>query len=464
MPAIITSPFRVQNAKRLVSAVTTEKVYITVGKSDDWASSDTVIETPSSSVKNLTETTGNILAMKNVIDTGTSLAIPMVRYVQAAYKEYDVSSDTNFIAGTVGGVSCLPAYCVVQVGAAYNVYKCVSNSKNTTGVIQTTGITAPSTLSYTTPELLDGYLWAYMFTASSTSSTFSTSFIPTPSSVNTDVNIANNKGKIYGYKVISGGSGYTDGDYNIGATGNGSGATATIKIVGGIVVRAVVLVSGSPQYGTGYTRATLTVTGFAGVGSGTGAVVQPLLTPLYGHGYDPANELNAYYAVFSVAFGPGGENLDLPAVNDFRQVGLLLNPLDNSSVPITSLYAEASKTLVFSGGFTGTQPLDGILYQPSSGAKAFIDSVSGNNIRFHQNYSPLVNFKTFTTGSIVYIYSANTIPVDGIGSGKAGDGTLTSIIDSEYKPESGQLLFVENRQKITRADAQTEDIKIIIQF
>lgn len=466
MPAIITSPFRVQNAQRLVSVASSvsERLYITVGKSDDWASSDTVIDTPTTSVKNLGETTGNIIAMKKVASADASLAIPMVKFSQVAFKEYDPSSDTNFIAGTVGGVSCLPAYCVVQAGNIYSVYKCLSNLKNSAGVIQPPSVaTAPSTTDYTTPESIGGYLWAYMFQVNSTSNnTFSASFVPVPSAVNTSPDITSNKGKVYGYKVLSGGTGYTNGTYtNIAVVGDGSGAAATVTVAGGIVVKAEVYTTPTPQYGANYTRATLTLTG-AGTPSVV-AVIQPLLTPINGHGYDPANELGAYYGVFRVAFGPGAEDTDLPAVNDFRQVGLLLNPLDNSSAAITSTYAEAQKTLVFSG-LTGTQPLDGILYQPSTGAKAFIDSVSGSSIRYHQNYSSLVNFKAFTTGSIVYLYAANAVPADGIGTGSVGNGTLSSITASEYKPESGQLLFVENRQKITRTDAQTEDVKIIIQF
>ena len=54
------------------------------------------------------------------------------------------------------------------------------------------------------------------------------------------------------------------------------------------------------------------------------SIVRPIIGPFGGHGYDANNELGASHVCFSVTFN---ESVDsLPAVNDFRQVGIVSNP------------------------------------------------------------------------------------------------------------------------------------------
>ena len=54
------------------------------------------------------------------------------------------------------------------------------------------------------------------------------------------------------------------------------------------------------------------------------SVVRPVIGPYGGHGHDANNELFATRVCFSVTFNETVDNL--PAVNDFRQVGVLSNP------------------------------------------------------------------------------------------------------------------------------------------
>jgi hypothetical protein len=466
MSAIITTPFRVNNAAALITKVTsllsTDKLFIAVGKSDPWPDSDATVAAPVDSYKDIAEFRKNIVAMKRVDGSNAGHVIPLVKFAQVPFKEWDPSDETNFTAGLVNGVQCLPAYCTVQSGSSYAVYKCVSSLKSSGGVpLAPSSPTAPSTTSYSSPQLVGGYLWAYMYTVSDSDGTFSRDFLPVPSGIQgTAYTALGNAGKIYGYRIKNAGAGYANGTFTVSPIGDGASAQATIVISGGVVTSASV--SAGPLYGTGYTFARLVVPGTPS----TVAVIEPLITPQFGHGYEPTIELGAYYASFGVSLA-GAEDTDLPTSNDYRQMGLLLNPLNNSNAVITPSangYASGQKSLTIPS-FTGSLPADGILYQPSTGALAFLDSSTSTAVFFHQNYSTLVNFTAFAASSVVYVYPAGTTTIVGTtGTGSVGSFTPSAINTAEYKANSGTLLFVENRKRVSRDPSQTEEIKIIVQF
>ena len=102
---------------------------------------------------------------------------------------------------------------------------------------------------------------------------------------------------------------------------------------------------------------------------------------------------------------------------------------------------------------------DQIITGGTSGAKAIIDfdstgstGVSGGALFIHQTDSN--GFTPFTTGE--------TITASGGSSGVLiGGGNHDS--SAEVNPNSGQLLYIDNRSAITRASGQTEDLKIVIQ-
>ena len=63
-------------------------------------------------------------------------------------------------------------------------------------------------------------------------------------------------------------------------------------------------------------------------------------------------------------------------------------------------------------------------------------------------------FTSFTTGETITASGGSTGVL--LGSGRH-DST------PEVDPNSGQLLYIDNRSAITRASGQTEDLKIVIQ-
>ena len=47
----------------------------------------------------------------------------------------------------------------------------------------------------------------------------------------------------------------------------------------------------------------------------------------------------------------------------------------------------------------------------------------------------------------------------------SGDGVIDSALRSpEVDPETGAILYIDNRKPVSRALAQNEDIKVVVQF
>jgi len=50
------------------------------------------------------------------------------------------------------------------------------------------------------------------------------------------------------------------------------------------------------------------------------------------------------------------------------------------------------------------------------------------------------------------------------GGTSGATGTIAAITTPGLKPYSGDIIYVENRVPIARADDQIEDVKLVIQF
>lgn len=107
-------------------------------------------------------------------------------------------------------------------------------------------------------------------------------------------------------------------------TGDGSQtinciAKAVINATGNTINKIEVV-----NRGRGYKTATAVVNAASVVGV-VAANVRPIISPRFGHGADPAAELNATKLCISVKFS-NNESNTIVASNDFRQIGLLKDP------------------------------------------------------------------------------------------------------------------------------------------
>ena len=78
--------------------------------------------------------------------------------------------------------------------------------------------------------------------------------------------------------------------------------------------------------GDGFRVATAEIRSHNVVGVSTEAVLRPIVSPVTGHGGSPLDELGGHFAGVSIEFD-GTESDTIPADNDWRQVGILSDPL-----------------------------------------------------------------------------------------------------------------------------------------
>ena len=127
-------------------------------------------------------------------------------------------------------------------------------------------------------------------------------------------------GKVYSIKIVNGGNNYSAGD---AFTVNGDGGTVctgyVIVTTGGVITGVNIT-----NPGAGYTSGTITIT----TGTGTGAELVPIISPINGFGYDAVSDLPAWFAGFSALFATGDTSYptagDIPLFDKFRQVSLCL--------------------------------------------------------------------------------------------------------------------------------------------
>jgi hypothetical protein len=111
---------------------------------------------------------------------------------------------------------------------------------------------------------------------------------------------------------------------NIDGDGNGALAFCTVDLSSNNPTRAITsltLING----GQNYTRANVTIT--SNTLYGTGAILETLISPIYGHGANPYLELNAVYSGISKKFDTSiNESFHLPSYGSYRNIGVIKNP------------------------------------------------------------------------------------------------------------------------------------------
>lgn len=469
MSAIVTTKFRLENAASFIGSVSSNSVYVGIGKSDKWSEAD-IAPAPVDTIVEENDFWANAIAFKRVLAPNVTNIARRITWTSgspyAAWNDADKDIFTKDFYVLNDSNNCV--YKCIVAGASTSVNK----PEHTTG---------PDPVFYG-----DGYAWQYMYALDSDLATkfLMTNYMPvkvatnasgvTPTEQNNydyQQSCLTGKGRIYRYVVTAGGSGYTAAP-TVTINGNGSGAAATAIVSGGQVTSVIVTGtnSGTAQQrstalssnaGTNYTTVFITLSG----GNGSGATVSAVLSPGHGHGTDPVTELGGYYVgIRSLLTGAEGSG-DFIVNNQFRQIAIVKNPyVYNTTTPATdntlsSLYTLDLGTSIvhaFTVGDTFTQ-----IGGTGAGAVGIVDSFEKSTVnnhwylKYHQNDS--TGYKQFTDDS-TRIQSTN-----GTAEGEA-DIATNGVLPPEIQPYSGKVMFVESRAPISRTASQIEDIRLILEF
>ena len=252
----------------------------------------------------------------------------------------------------------------------------------------------------------------------------------------------------------------------ISGDGQGANVRATVNTTtGGINAISVISV------GNNYSNASISI-----VANTTGLSISPtsltpIVGPVGGHGSDAIKELGGYYILTNARLEYSESN-NFTTNNDFRKVGIVAQPkYANGDVSTASVIDQA--TTIVLKTWNGTQyAADELVTGADSGCTGRVVDFTSNNTLRLTDIVPAGNSTTagynsiygyFTTSEVI---AANTINNE-LGAGSGASATANdagSVTGGDLKRFSGDVLYVENRSPVTRANDQIEDVKLIIEF
>lgn len=461
MTSIITDTLKRQLINNLYNDVkdSAEQYYIAIGRSEAWDSADAP-PTPINTSREIRKARNGIQAFK----TAEQISFVVPRYnwssgsVYSAYDDSQVGYPTN-------------AYYVMT--DENSVYMVIQQSKNATGVAQTSTV-KPNGSALNTFKTADGYVWKYLYTVGALQGTQFTSanFIPVAKVEDSagaaglsaiEVQQANiqgaaKQGEILGISMIAGGTGYTSAP-TVTIVGNNTGkaAAATAFVSSGTVIKIEMNDSGTGlAQGVGYGNAAISMSG----GGGAGASARAIISVDSGLGADARKDLKSFALMFNSKI-VGTESGQFPIGNDFRQTMLIKNPKKQITSYDSDFVADAGNAMPFlklstiSTAFT----IDRTIQGTSSSAKAYVDYIDSSLVYFHQ--SEATGFGLFQEGEALGELNGNG---DGIIEAAGVDADALAYRPATVNKFTGDVLYIDNRSPIERSIEQTEDIKVVIQL
>ena len=486
MPAIITNKFRLHNAANFVESFSESSpniYYLAIGRPQAFATStagdsrtqfegtDASPLTPVDSVSDEFYFFDDVIAAKRITTSDVSRAIPRRNWTTGTtydmyrhdYGQYVKGSSSSTISANSGATSLADATFYV-LSSDNNVYKVIDNNGNSASTVEPTGT---STSILTTG---DSYKWKYMYslTASEQTNFLSTDFMHV--STDSTVSSAAVDGAIDTVLIKTAGSGGANGTHTgVAIRGDGSSGVASVTVSGGAVTAVTVTTAGS-GYTFAYIRNADIVS--AGATSLSGAELDVIIPPKGGHGANAVEELGGHFVMMNTDFtGDESSNSgDFTTANDFRRVGLLLDPLTGGSAA-SATTLRGTKAVKLSGT-PGSFTVDEEINQASTGAVGKVVEYDSTNKILYYIQTRFNDEGVDSNGNQTAFSGANAIT--GQSSSATGTpDTSTQTVDniafsSGYN--SGEIdadtdvLYQENRSPITRASDQTENIKLIVEF
>tara|TARA_B100000427_G_scaffold329278_1_gene344887 strand:+ start:16662 stop:18245 length:1584 start_codon:yes stop_codon:yes gene_type:complete len=527
MPAIITDQFRITNAETFVQSFagigTTSYYYSFLGHPDNdnstvenYKSVDVNGEpiAPKDSFQQEDLYHDSMLFMKRISSGDIARVVPRIDWQSGStYDMYKNSVDRDGKTNVTKSSNLYDSKYYI-VNSEYKVYVCINNgsSPDANGnMIASKSLIEPNFVDLV-PQVAgngaDGYLWKYLFTIKpSDVIRFSTDdYIPVPSNWG-DINTSSIKnsavdGKLETALIKSRGSSYkfnpggglpitdTYNITNVKIYGDGDGeARASVKITSGEVTEVTITNGGS-----GYTRAHLELNSRSaqGVTSSTEAKFEVIIPPKGGHGADIYRELGAYRVLLYSKFDDTVEDRpDYVTGNNFSRVGVIKDPIRYGSTTnelINTTTATTLGALKLTGDTSQTEYPNNkqiTMVHPDGAVSVGLVASWNKNTKVLKYYQP-VGFSTQQAygyelkpfvGLSTTIYctatgAQNNRLVDTTFSGDSDTTTGTnlgqSFTNGHANPDvdkySGDIIYIDNRNTVTRSSTQKEEVKIIIEF
>lgn len=333
------------------------------------------------------------------------------------------------------------------------VFLCLFNNGDTPSNTEPV-FTAPYSLTNIIDDTPDGYVWRYLYTVPSglAEKFFFTDredirWVP----VTTDTDVADTvlDGSIEHIRILNGGTLYNSNTPSgsadiITVAGDGENAsfTANVQSLASIDNKTTIVGLITANSGSGYTYATVTASGGDGA-----ADLKALISPVDGFGFDPAKDLGAKFLGVAVEFS-GTVSGAVPVITDiggvqFRQASIINNIkyANNTFIDVSSKAMTTNLRIAYSGS--------------ASIGDDFVvggDSV-GTVVGYAGEYMLINNVTRDLTDGVSFT----------IGTGSTG-GSISEVVSAPEVKRSGEMLYIENFDVVTRAPDQVEVVKLILKF
>ena len=457
-------------------------------------------DAPPAPIDNQTEKAAvydDLIAAKRITSTFARLVAPRYNWSLSTNPKFDMYRPSYSVTpgggGAVGtqtalGSASLSGSKYYVMNSNYEVFKCLYNGQTPANATGVNAVYEPKTTpsagqgTYANgifTESATGYIWKYMYTLGTADviAFLSSDFLPMgtydgPAVVDGAVHIA---------VVKDGGANMpTSATLYVGVDGDGTGAKVKITTNGSGVITAATMEAVGSGYtygnvrlvnGNVYTDAALSTT--ATVAANATGAIEVIMSPEGGHGADLASEFFAKRVMTNVRLTYAEGSGDFPVDNDFRRIGIIQDPYNYGTTTVataSTLRGTAALKLTGSGDYT----IDEEITQTVSGgtAKGRVVSWDATNgiLKYFQSpdlhtHNGKVLAFDHATNNVTGATSSTARPIDGNQDTALADISFTDgKATPEIAPNSGDIVYIENRRQITRAADQIEDIKLVIEF
>ena len=504
--ALVTDKFRIYAAESFRDTLLTQnKVYMFVGRAKSWGSTD--VPPAGEPIDSFTYQSGvyaDSVGFKRVDISDTALVIPRVDWIDPTQTTGGVGRTYSMYKPdyapaktTANGSSRLYDSNFYVMNSDFNVYKCLYNGQTPAFPRGRPSLVEPTGTSTTIIETGDSpgvysYRWKYMYTidADNILKFVTSEFIPVLE--NSLVKSAAGDGAIDTVVIENAGTGYNNkeytdvpirGDY---AVNGGTQAKCTVKVTSGSVESVTITTAGSK-----YTFGTIDVALIPNIGNGVNASLDVVIPPNNGHGADAIRELGAYRLMFASKLETSSAFVDFPNDLTYRRVGLVLNPFDFDTTTVCSQNTRSAvKAMIFPNdqndpGFPSGDFAPGeTITQSSTNAKGFVVSYNSTTkvLKYYQdsvdgvqngNVIPFSGDNQITSSQNAFVATPNTdfgspnpatqIQI-GVSVYELGLSFVSGYANQEIQNNSGEILYIDNRNPITRSADQNEELKVVIEF